>query len=130
LAIQIGRVLTRSYKNALDWKALCVIPGRLVWAIYVEALFLDFEGNAYDAVSIATWAALQNTMLPRISLQDGEVEVTDDPQDCVALDLSNVPVTVTLTKVCGLSVFSFLLISLSTRTSMVLEIGSSFCHFQ
>jgi|ERR1711879_912343 len=99
LAISITQVLARSYKNALDWTSLCVIPGKLVWAIYVDALVLDFEGNPYDAISIATRAALHNTMIPRITLEDGEVEVTDDPQDCTRLDVSNVPVTVTLTKI-------------------------------
>lgn len=92
MAISITQVLARSYKNALDWTSLCVIPGKLVWAIYVDALVrvppeeegecstcvciiihsaaassvrvqvLDFEGNPYDAISIATRAALHNTM--------------------------------------------------------------------
>jgi hypothetical protein len=50
------------------------------------------------AFRLLTLADVPNR-IPRITLEDGEVEVTDDPQDCTRLDVSNVPVTVTLTKV-------------------------------
>jgi hypothetical protein len=50
------------------------------------------------AFRLLTLADVPNR-IPRITLEDGEVEVTDDPQDCTRLDVSNAPVTVTLTKV-------------------------------
>jgi len=99
LAISIGQVLARSYKNAFDWKALCLVPGKLVWVLHVDALILDYEGNPYDTISLATRAALLNTTIPKVSLENGEVEVSDDPQDCTRLETSTVPVCVTLTKI-------------------------------
>ncbi len=75
------------------------------------------------AFRLLTLAYVSNR-IPRITLEDGEVEVTDDPQDCTRLDVSNAPVTLTLTKV-RTSAPTLPFIPLSFLPSMVLGIGSS-----
>lgn len=46
----------------MELKKLCIIPGKLCWIIYVDAMVLDSNGNLFDAISIATRAALHNTL--------------------------------------------------------------------
>lgn len=43
------------------YRALCLVPARHCWVIYVDALVLDSTGNLFDVLSIATRAALLNT---------------------------------------------------------------------
>lgn len=54
---------------------------------------------------MAARAALSDVKLPAVSVTEGsegepiEIEVSDDPNDCKEIDVSGVPVTVTLSKV-------------------------------
>ena len=69
--------------------------------IYVDALVLDSSGNLFDCLSIATKAALHNTRIPKITIVETEsgeteIELSDDPADTVRLDVSNVPLSVTM----------------------------------
>ena len=47
--------------GAIDWKGLCITRGTQCWILYVDALVLDSTGNIFDAVTIATKAALYDT---------------------------------------------------------------------
>lgn len=65
---------------------------------------LQCGGNLFDAVGIAVKAALSSTEIPKITtatLDGGEpdIELSDDPYDCIQLDTSNYPIIVTLCKV-------------------------------
>ncbi len=48
-------------KGVLDLDSLIILPGKLCWIVYVDAMILDIGGNLFDAISIATRAALYNT---------------------------------------------------------------------
>ena len=76
--------------------------------IYIQ--ILQCGGNLFDAVGIAVKAALNSTEIPKITtatLDGGEpdIELSDDPYDCIQLDTSNYPIIVTLCKVCFLLIF-------------------------
>ncbi|XP_068603425.1 exosome complex component RRP42 [Brachionichthys hirsutus] len=91
-------------KRSLDLRRLCISPGEHCWVLYVDVLLLQCDGNLYDAISVAVKAALFNTKIPRVTVSaDGEgakeIELSDDPYDCVRLDVENVPCIVTLCKV-------------------------------
>lgn len=50
-------------------------------------------------------AALHNTEIPKViaaTLDGGEpdIQVSDDPYDCIKLDVTNYPIIITLCKVC------------------------------
>ena len=69
---------------------------------------LQCGGNLFDAVGAAVKAALYNTEIPRVitaTLDDGEpdIQVSDDPYDCIKLDVTNYPLVVTVCKVCNKS---------------------------
>jgi len=90
--------------NSLDLKSLSIIPGKQCWILYVDIMVLDSGGNLFDAISIATRAALHNTRIPKLSVVAGdqgelEIEVSDDLSEAVRLNIDNVPICVTLTKI-------------------------------
>jgi len=98
----IERLLTESY--SIDLKSLCLIPGRQCWVIYIDALVLDSAGNLFDAISITTRAALFNTRIPKVNVVQGEtiddleIELTDDPDDSISIPIEDIPICVTLTQ--------------------------------
>jgi len=101
LATVIHRMLENN--NVLDLKKLCLLEGLKCWIIYIDALVLDSGGNLFDAVSIATRAALHNTVIPQITVikgeEHGDFDLEIDPDKFITLDIDNVPVCVTLTKI-------------------------------
>lgn len=59
LSATVRNVLMKN--TSLDWKSLCITTGQTCWILYVDALVLDSSGNLFDALTIATKAALYNT---------------------------------------------------------------------
>jgi len=130
LGTEISNVLSRSYQssNVIDLRQLCIIPNMKCWKIYVDVLvsisvsisdnrkfclnysfscqILQCGGNLFDTVGAAVKAALYNTEIPKVTLAvlDGgkpEIQVSDDPYDCIKLDVTNYPMIVTICKVCN-----------------------------
>jgi exosome complex component RRP42 len=88
--------------GGLDLTALCVTQGKVCWQVFVDALVLNADGNVLDALSMATWAALADTRIPAVEVavgegdEEAEIEVDDDPSKAAKLDVSAVPVMVTV----------------------------------
>eukprot|EP00245_Coleochaete_scutata_P004465 TRINITY_DN17108_c1_g1_i1.p1 TRINITY_DN17108_c1_g1~~TRINITY_DN17108_c1_g1_i1.p1 ORF type:complete len:288 (-),score=43.58 TRINITY_DN17108_c1_g1_i1:57-920(-) len=112
LSSELGGAIQRSLAGGasgagagIDLGSLSIIEGRTCWVLFIDALVLNSDGNLLDAISIAVKAALADTRLPKVEVQEGhdgapaELEVSDDPSDSSKLDTSNVPLIVTLTKV-------------------------------
>lgn len=104
LAMEMSNFLSSAYKSSFDHKQLCVLKGKQYWLLHIDILILECGGNLLDAVSIAIKAALFNTKIPKItvSLGDGgkeELEISDDPFDVQRLDVTQLPIVVTLNKV-------------------------------
>jgi len=104
---QLSETLERLMRapNALDLQALCIIPDRQCWVLFVDVLVLDSGGNLFDACSIAARAALFNVRLPKLSIVtplgggEPQIEVSDDLQQALRLNVDNVPLCITLTKI-------------------------------
>jgi exosome complex component RRP42 len=69
-------------------------------------LVLSADGSALDALSIAIKAALADCKIPKVTAVAGpnggdptELELDDDPEQCSRLDVSNVPLTVTVSRI-------------------------------
>lgn len=65
---------------------------------------LQCGGNLFDTVGAAVKAALYNTEIPRViaATLDGnepDIQVSDDPYDCIKLDITTYPSIVTVCKV-------------------------------
>uniref|UniRef100_A0A8B9J3B8 Exosome component 7 n=1 Tax=Amazona collaria TaxID=241587 RepID=A0A8B9J3B8_9PSIT len=93
-----------SSENSVDLKSLCINPREHCWVLYVDVLLLVCGGNLFDAISIAVKAALFNTRIPKVRVLEDEegskeIELSDDPYDCIRLNVENVPLIVTLSKI-------------------------------
>ncbi|RKP33708.1 ribosomal protein S5 domain 2-type protein [Dimargaris cristalligena] len=89
--------------DGIDLEKLCIIPNQSCWILYVDALVLDFGGNLYDTLLMAVRAALFNTRIPKVHIEetgdDGEKEfdVIDDPEEAEPVPgWADVPLAVTL----------------------------------
>jgi len=105
LNVELATVLHRMLQNSkvIDLSKLCLLEGLKCWIIYIDALVLDSGGNLFDAVSIATRAALYNTVIPQITVvkgeEHGDFDLEIDPDKSFTLNTDNVPICVTLTKI-------------------------------
>nr|XP_033786222.1 exosome complex component RRP42 [Geotrypetes seraphini] len=106
LGTEIANTLYRVFNNesSLDMKALCISPIEHCWILYVDVLLLECGGNLFDAISIGVKAALFNTRIPKVRILEDEegskeIELSDDPYDCIRLNVENVPCIVTLSKI-------------------------------
>jgi len=101
LNLELARVLERILNNnsSIDLKKLCILPGKLCWILYADAMVLDSGGNLFDAISIATRAALYNTAVPivEVDLAHMQFEVVDEGYN--KLEIDKVPVCITFTKI-------------------------------
>merc|ERR1711894_19151 len=106
LANEISQMILRAYSHpeCLNLGSLSVIANTQCWILYLDILVLECGGNLFDAVSIASKAALFNAKIPNVTVSSGEkgeteLEISDDPYDCKRLDVSHVPCLITLSKI-------------------------------
>ncbi|KAM1342850.1 hypothetical protein ACFX2F_007117 [Malus domestica] len=100
-AVELGRVIDRGLREsrAVDTESLCVLSGKLVWAIRVDLHILDNGGNLIDAANIAALAALLTFRRPEISLggEDSQEVTVHPPEEREPLHLiiHHIPIAVT-----------------------------------
>jgi exosome complex component RRP42 len=65
-AIELARVVDRGIRESeiIEVEKLCIVPGELVWIIFIDIHILDYDGNLFDAASLASLAALIKTKVP------------------------------------------------------------------
>ncbi|XP_058226081.1 exosome complex component RRP45A-like isoform X2 [Rhododendron vialii] len=85
-AVELARIIDRGLREsrAVDMESLCVIAGKLVWAIRVDLHILDNGGNLVDAANIAALAALSTFRRPEFTLGgEGGQEVIIHPPEVI-----------------------------------------------
>lgn len=89
--------------GGLNRKSLSIVPGKHCWSIFVDVLILGEDGNVMDAIMLATRAALQRTRLPGVTVEEGgeatEIVLSDNPSLARAIDVSSLPISVTLSQI-------------------------------
>jgi exosome complex component RRP42 len=65
-AIELARVVDRGIRESevIEVDKLCIVPSEIIWIIFVDIHILDFDGNLFDAASLASLAALMTTKVP------------------------------------------------------------------
>ena len=86
-AIEIARVIDRGIRESeyIQLDKLAVEPGEKVWVVFIDIHVLDYDGNLFDAGSLAASAALQNAIIPNERYEFGEnvpLPVTSPPISC------------------------------------------------
>lgn len=65
--------LQRLLLKIIDLEQFCILPGKAAFGLSVSIAVLDQDGNIPDACLLAAMAALRNTTLPPIVVQEGRV---------------------------------------------------------
>lgn len=107
LSLELSFALNRMFSvgmKAKVYESLCVKEGHQCWNLFVDAVVIDFDGSLLDAISLAAYAALADTVLPKVKAvasEGGEVkiDVNDAIEECEPFDVSSVPIFVTLTQI-------------------------------
>lgn len=100
-AVELGRIIDRGLREsrAIDMESLCVVAGKLVWAIRVDLHILDNCGNLVDAANIAALAALSTFRRPECTLggEDGQEVIIHPPEakEPLPLIVHHFPIAVT-----------------------------------
>ena len=47
--------------DVLSLSSLCIHPAKSAWVLYVDAICINYDGNAFDAALVAMIAALRNS---------------------------------------------------------------------
>ncbi len=94
MAIELSRVVDRGIRESqmIDLEALCITPEKEVWVLYVDVYALDYDGNLFDASSIAAVAALRNTMVPAKRFGKGEdfhLPLRSTPISCTTVKIGD-----------------------------------------
>ncbi|UCG04467.1 MAG: exosome complex protein Rrp42 [Candidatus Heimdallarchaeota archaeon] len=80
LAIEMARVVDRGIRESkvipMNDPKLCVIPGKTVWILFVDIYILDDGGNLIDVSALAAMAALANTRLNKVLIDEETEEAT------------------------------------------------------
>ena len=65
-AIELARVVDRGIResNIIDMEKLCIVEEEKVWIAFIDIHILDYDGNLFDAASLAALAALMTTKIP------------------------------------------------------------------
>eukprot|EP00811_Abedinium_folium_P002228 NODE_12040_length_1249_cov_4.750446.p2 GENE.NODE_12040_length_1249_cov_4.750446~~NODE_12040_length_1249_cov_4.750446.p2 ORF type:complete len:215 (+),score=48.16 NODE_12040_length_1249_cov_4.750446:377-1021(+) len=89
--------------DAVDRKALCVVPGLFAWEIHVDVLVLATGGNLMDSISLAFCVAMSETTLPKVDvvepMEEGEsvqLRVDDRQEAGRPIPLKRRPLCVTV----------------------------------
>jgi exosome complex component RRP42 len=97
-AIELARVVDRGIRESelIELEKLCIEPNEKVWIVFIDIHVLDYDGNLFDAASLASLAALMTTIVPveRLDLGDKNypLPIRDPPISCTSAKFNDVVV--------------------------------------
>ncbi len=94
-AIELARVVDRGVRESkvIDLEKLCIEPKEKVWIIFIDIHILDYDGNLFDAASLAALAALMTAKVPAERYELGEdypLPLAEPPISCTFAKFNNV----------------------------------------
>ncbi|PVD34164.1 hypothetical protein C0Q70_05427 [Pomacea canaliculata] len=91
----LSQLMVNIIKNfhSVPLEDLCVVAGKLVWVLYIDLICLDYGGNLIDACVLALTAALKNTALPSISVEEETQKINADITKHNMLQLACTPIS-------------------------------------
>ncbi|MGI0037702.1 MAG: exosome complex protein Rrp42 [Nitrososphaera sp.] len=96
--VELARVVDRGIRESemIDLDQLVLVPGKIVYTIFVDCSVVNVDGNLFDATSYAVVAALLGAKLPILEIQDGKVVDTGNTRD---MPITTVPVSITAARI-------------------------------
>jgi len=94
-AIELARVVDRGIRESelIDVDKLCIEPGEKVWIVFIDIHILDYDGNLFDAASLASLAALMTAKVPAEQFELGEdypLPLKEPPVSCTSVKFNGV----------------------------------------
>jgi exosome complex component RRP42 len=80
----------------IDLDKLVLVPGEIVYTIFVDCSIINADGNLFDATSYAVVSALISSKIPIFKVQDGKVLDSGDVQEP---PLTTIPISITAARV-------------------------------
>lgn len=95
-SIELARVVDRGIRhaNAIDTKALCLVPKEKVWVVYLDMIVVNHDGNLMDAAGIAAIGALLDAKMPK--LDENEKPIAGEHTG--PLPVKEIPIPITTRK--------------------------------
>ncbi|HEX2066799.1 MAG TPA: exosome complex protein Rrp42 [Candidatus Thermoplasmatota archaeon] len=102
-AIELARVTDRALRESgvIDFEALSIVPAEKAWAVFVDLEILDYDGNLFDACSIAGLAAVLSAKLPAVCPKTKYVAYADGKDRPLPVVLENAAFSTTFVKIDG-----------------------------
>ena len=96
--IELARVVDRGIRESemIDLDKLVLVPGEIVYTIFVDCSIINADGNLFDATSYAVVSALISSKIPIFKVQDGKVLDSGDVQEP---PLTTIPISITAARV-------------------------------
>jgi len=96
--VELARVVDRGIRESemIDLDKLVLVPGKIVYTIFVDCSVINADGNLFDATSYAVVLALANSKVPIFEMQDGKVVDTGNNQDP---PITTIPVSITAIRI-------------------------------
>jgi len=93
-AIELARVVDRGVRESevIELEKLCIEPNEKVWIIFLDIHILDYDGNLFDAASLASLAALSTAKVPNARFELGEdypLPMREPPISCTSVKFDN-----------------------------------------
>lgn len=91
--VELARVVDRGVRESgvIDFEKLCITEGEDVWQVFIDIHVLDYDGNLFDACSIAALGALLTAKVPNVQYEKGKKDtplpVTEPPVSCTTAKL-------------------------------------------
>ncbi|MGH9979282.1 MAG: exosome complex protein Rrp42 [Nitrososphaeraceae archaeon] len=97
--IELARVVDRGVRESemVDLDKLALIPGKVVYTIFVDCSIINYDGNLFDASSYAVVSALLSSKLPVFEVQEGEAIVNTGKK--MDPPLTTIPISITAVKI-------------------------------
>jgi len=98
-SIELARVVDRGIRESksIDLEKLILVPGKLAYVVFVDVYILNHDGNLVDASALAAVAALLDTKIPEVIVEEnGEVRKTENYKP---LPIQECPLPVTIAKI-------------------------------
>src|ERR671923_1228063 len=96
--IELARVVDRGIRESemLDLDRLVLVPGKIVYTIFVDCSILNTDGNLLDATSYAVVSALLSAKLPILEMKDDKVVDTGQTRP---MPVTTIPVSITQVRI-------------------------------
>lgn len=79
-AIELARVVDRGIResNVIELEKLCLEPGEKIWVVFIDIHIIDYDGNLFDAASLAALAALFGSHIPIERLNEEDRKASEE----------------------------------------------------